>query len=294
MAQNAEMTVWLETERGDRLPVEGICTFGRTEGNSVILPMEKMSRRHAMIHEQGGEFWIVDLGSTNGFQINGERVTHPVRLRAGDLIQMPAASFTFRQLARPAPGAGYIQATQMTQSKATTPDIRLVNCWILLADLQGFTRMSQQMPAAELAPLVGKWMAGCQDILRRQKGVLAKFLGDGFLAYWTARDETAAAIASACGDFQALQKSAPLPFRIVLHYGEVSFGGRSPDAANTMISPELNFAFRLEKVASRLKLLWLFSDAAAGRLQGHMPLVSCGAQKVPDFEPERTCFTLGG
>jgi adenylate cyclase len=283
---------WLEGKREERIPVAGLCTFGRTPGNTIVLPTPKVSRRHAMIHEQDGEFWVVDLGSTNGVQINGERVTHPVRLRDGDHIQMPGASFTFRQTAKPAPPPQPRRAPPLRQNRLTVADIRLVKCWILLADLQGFTQMSQQVPAEELAPLVGKWVAHCHEIVRNQKGVLAKFLGDGFLSYWTDRDETAAAIASACREFQALQKSASVPFRIMLHYGLVSFGGHSPDAGNTMIGPELNFAFRLEKVASQLKLPWIFSDTAASRLEGHLPLASCGPQKIPDSAQDRVCFTL--
>jgi class 3 adenylate cyclase len=98
---------------------------------------------------------------------------------------------------------------------------------------------------------------------------------------------------AACREFQALQQTAAIPFRVVVHYGEVSFGGRSPDASKTLIGPELNFAFRLEKIASRLKLLWLFSESAARPLQGHLPLVGCGPQTIPDFESDRPCFTLG-
>ena len=59
-----------------------------------------------------------------------------------------------------------------------------------------------------------------------------------------------------------------------------------------MIGPELNFAFRLEKVAARLNLPWIFSDAAAARLETHLPLISCGTHKVPDFTPDRVCFTF--
>jgi len=168
----------------------------------------------------------------------------------------------------------------------------LKKCWILLADLEGFTKKSQELPAEELAPLVGMWMAHCQEIVRNQKGVLAKFLGDGFLAYWTDRTEAAESLALACRELQALQKSTALPFRIMVHFGVVSFGGHSPDASHTMIGPELNFAFRLEKVASRLKLPCIFSDTAATHLLRHLPLISCGPQKVPDFAQERTCFTL--
>ena len=292
MIVQGEMMAWLEGKREERIAVSGICTFGRTAGNTVVLQTPKVSRRHAMIHEQDGEFWVVDLGSTNGVQVNGERVTHPVRLRDGDHIQMPGTSFTFRQTAKPTPAAEPRRAPPLRQNRLTVADIRLMKCWILVADLQGFTQMSQQVPAEELAPLVGKWVANCHEIVRNQKGVLAKFLGDGFLSYWMDRDETAAGIASACREFQALQKSAAVPFRIMLHHGLVSFGGHSPDASNTMIGPELNFAFRLEKVASRLKLPWIFSDTAASRLEGHLPLASCGTQKIPDFAQDRICFTL--
>jgi adenylate cyclase len=235
---------------------------------------------------------VVDLGSTNGVQVNGERLTHPVRLQTGDLIKMPDNSFRFQSGAKGSAAGEPRRAPPLKrQTKRTVADIKMVKCWILLADIQGFTSMSQKLPPEELAPLVGKWLAHCQEIVQGQQGVLAKFLGDGFLAFWTDRNEVTASIAAACRQFQDLQKSSSLRFRIMLHHGLVSFGGHSPDASHTMIGQELNFAFRLEKVASRMELPWLLSEIAAGLLQKHLPVVSCGMQKVPDFE-EQHCFTL--
>jgi len=244
-----------------------------------------------MIHQQGSEYWIVDLGSTNGIQINGVRVTHPLNLQPGDEIRMPGGLFIFKQATGPGTAPG--SAPQMTRYEVTEPEIQIAKCWMLITDLQGFTMLSQQMAAGELAPLVGKWMVLCQDILQKQKGVMCKFLGDGFLAHWVDRDDTTDRIAVACRDFQALQQLASLPFRIAVHYGEVALGGLSHDASNTILGPEVNYAFRLEKVASRMKLPSIFSDAAENRLQGRLALTSCGLQKIPDFEPERPCFTLG-
>jgi len=292
MAVEEQMMAWLETKGTDQVPVKGLCTFGRTEGNTIVLPTPKVSRRHAMIHEQDGEFWVVDLGSTNGVQVNGERVTHPVQLRSGDQIEMPGTSFTFRQAPRTESQPQTRRAPPLQQNRQTVADIRLKKCWFLVADLQGFTHMSQQVPAEKLAPLVGKWMVDCQEIIQNEKGVLAKFLGDGFLAYWLDRQEAVGLVASACQEFQTLQKAAVLPFRMMLHHGVVSFGGHSPDASHTMIGPELNFAFRLEKVASRMKLPWIISDAAAPLLEGHLRIVSCGVQSIPDFAQARKCFTL--
>ncbi len=286
-----ETSAWLEREDGERISLHGICTFGRVHGNTVVLPTPKISRRHAMIHEQDNEFWLVDLGSTNGIAVNENRVTHPVRLRDDDRIQVPDNLWKFKVLVKAAPTAKPRRAPPLKQNRMTVADVRLTKCWILLADLQGFTQMSQQVEADKLAPMVGSWIADCQAILLKHRGVLAKFLGDGFMAYWDDRDDTTCAIASACKDFQVLQMAAP-PFRVIVHYGVISFGGHSPDASHTMIGPELNFAFRLEKVAARLNLPWILSDAAAARLQEQLPLVNCGAQKVPDFAPERSCFTL--
>ena len=293
MAQEDEVFAWLETERDKRILVTGLCTFGRVPGNTVVLNTPKASRRHAMIHEQDGEFWVVDLGSTNGVQVNGQRLTHPVRLRSGDLIKMPDSSFKFQYAAtRWSPDEPRHSSLLKELTRRTVADVRMVKCWILLADIEGFTTMSQKIPSEELAPMVGKWLAHCQEIVHSQQGVLAKFLGDGFLAYWTDRDEVIALIASACRHFQTLQKSAALPFRIILHHGLVSFGGHSPDASHTMIGQELNFAFRLDKVASKMALSWIISDVAAKLLGSHLPVVSCGLQKVPDFAEKRLCFTL--
>lgn len=291
MTDEGEKNAWLESDGGERISLHGICTFGRVQGNTVVLPTPKVSRRHAMIHEQDKEFWLVDLGSTNGIAVNEDRVTHPVRLRDNDRIRMPDNLWKFKLLVKDAPTPKPRRAPPLKQNRLTVADVRLAKCWLLLADLQGFTQMSQQVDADSLAPMVGSWIADCQTILLKHRGVLAKFLGDGFMAYWSDRDESPGAIACACRDFEALQMAAP-PFRVIVHFGVISFGGHSPDASHTMIGPELNFAFRLEKVAARLDLPWIFSDTAAVRLQEHLSLVNCGAQKVPDFAPERACFTL--
>ena len=81
MQQKAESSVWLESMTGERISIAESCVLGRSKGSQVVVDDTRVSRRHAMIHRQGaGEFWLVDLGSANGTQLNGRHVSQPCRL----------------------------------------------------------------------------------------------------------------------------------------------------------------------------------------------------------------------
>ena len=57
---------WLDTG-WNKFPIHGGCSIGRSPQNAVVLDSPKVSRRHAIINVQNvGEFWLIDLGSSNG------------------------------------------------------------------------------------------------------------------------------------------------------------------------------------------------------------------------------------
>ena len=63
-------------------------TLGRGEENTVRLTERNISRRHARLVKQGGNWFLVDVGSYNGCFVNGIRAgeSHPVGPQ--DLIQL--------------------------------------------------------------------------------------------------------------------------------------------------------------------------------------------------------------
>ncbi len=77
-------------------------TFGRRDTNDVVLTGDTtVSGAHAvLVFDSGdnGTFKLVDLGSTNGTQLNGQRVISNVALpvKDGDTITMGRTQFTFR------------------------------------------------------------------------------------------------------------------------------------------------------------------------------------------------------
>jgi FHA domain len=61
--------------------------FGRSTSADIVLDDATVSRRHAIIAQQGGEAVLLDDRSRNGVLLNGERVSRAV-LRDGDAIQL--------------------------------------------------------------------------------------------------------------------------------------------------------------------------------------------------------------
>jgi Mg-chelatase subunit ChlD len=63
-------------------------TIGRSPDNDIQLSNDSISSHHAEIHRRReGDFYIVDLASSNGVYVNGNRVTQ-VELHDGDLIEL--------------------------------------------------------------------------------------------------------------------------------------------------------------------------------------------------------------
>ncbi|TWT60226.1 FHA domain-containing protein [Rubinisphaera italica] len=65
------------------------------ECDLVINDSRKVSRKHCCLAEINGNFLVRDLGSTNGIQINGRRVTGTRELNSGDELTIGDVAYTF-------------------------------------------------------------------------------------------------------------------------------------------------------------------------------------------------------
>ncbi len=73
---------------GAALTLQPFTTVGRSATNTIVVPDTFASADHAIISWRGGQWWLEDLGSRNGTQINDIVVTAPIVLGAGDVISI--------------------------------------------------------------------------------------------------------------------------------------------------------------------------------------------------------------
>lgn len=284
------MNAWLETTFGDQIPIRGNCSLGRDASNTLVLPGHQVSRRHAVIHVQGNdEYWLVDLGSRNGVSINGRRVTMPVSLKDRDRLEIGGNVLIFRQNA---PQGGAQPQPDTSTDDRTVPATRTSNLWLLVADIEKFTPLSQTMPGDQLGKLVGRWISFCKEIVEAHEGEINQYLGDGFLAYWPAPNTEPQRIVDAIKQLRALRGMEPLKFRLIVHYGAVTVDYALSSGKNSLIGPEVNFIFRMEKIAGGMGVDCMATAPAAALLRPFGRRDSLGSHELKGFEGRHESFAF--
>lgn len=88
----AELIIKLQDREIKRVPIlKVITTIGRDDDQDVVIDNPAISRAHAVVEYEGGEFIIRDLESDNGLFANGERVK---RWRLADHDHVQLGKFT--------------------------------------------------------------------------------------------------------------------------------------------------------------------------------------------------------
>ena len=67
--------------------ISGAYRIGRGDDREIVIDHSAVSRDHALLEEQGGQWLLQDLGSTNGLWWRGRRIRR-LRLRDGDRVRL--------------------------------------------------------------------------------------------------------------------------------------------------------------------------------------------------------------
>ena len=78
-----------------RLSPQKPCTIGRAFDNTIAIADAAVSRRHIQIECRDGEWWVEDLGSSNGSLVNGQRLEATRKLNGGERIEVGSTQLLF-------------------------------------------------------------------------------------------------------------------------------------------------------------------------------------------------------
>jgi Protein of unknown function (DUF3662)/FHA domain len=79
-----------QTKRVDKRRI----LLGRSRECDIQVEDPNVSRRHAELRQEGASYWVVDLESTNGIEVNGRRVKR-AKLESGDSFTVGSTEITF-------------------------------------------------------------------------------------------------------------------------------------------------------------------------------------------------------
>jgi pSer/pThr/pTyr-binding forkhead associated (FHA) protein len=130
---SVRLTVTQRSEAGSSAkPVEHVLdeasiTLGRDKGCQVVLSQQAVSRNHARISQEGNLFFLEDLGSAYGTQINSKPLPkgEKHRLRNGDVISIAQFDVTFTHVADlPMDGGGRSDKTSFVARSLVKDAVR--------------------------------------------------------------------------------------------------------------------------------------------------------------------------
>ena len=182
-----------------------------------------------------------------------------------------------------------------------------ISAVLWFSDLQGFTRITDLTPPAEIIPLLNDYADAIVSALQGQGGEVLKFMGDGILAIFDAAApqdacrqalDAAAAAIRRVADLNQRRAAAGQPvtrFYLGLHVGEVFYGniGSFDRLDFTVVGPAVNEASRIAAMCRSLDQDVLLSSAfaqAAG--PSGRRLVSVGRYALRGLERPLELYTL--
>ena len=262
---------WIEFPDQSTLPLNGDVHIGRIEGNEIVNPDSRISRRHAVIQRQGDRYALVDLGSTNGTYLNDARIFTARKLKHGDVILVGSLKYIFHQ-----PSLTEVSGVS-DSAQHTVVAVGKASCWMLL--------VLQPKAAGPIA-----WVDPVMRDLAASGARVKKLSGASILAHW--REGAAAPERVAAALRQAAQAVAPAGARLALHFGPVRVGPAAVPGEENLLGPEVTWAHKLGAAAAAQSAPVLVSEAAARSLGPSAALVPLGAQAVADLPGVHPLFGL--
>lgn len=173
---------------------------------------------------------------------------------------------------------------------------------VMFVDLVGSTALSASHDVEDLRTVVGAYQTCCAAIIERHSGTIAKYMGDGILAYfgYPSAAEHSAEHAARCGLelIRDVNRLTPLPdvqpsCRVAAATGMVIVGdliGSGDSQERQVLGETPNLAGRLQSLANPNQMV--ISNSTYQLLKGLFECSSLGKHDLKGFDEPIECFAV--
>ncbi len=245
-----------------------VITLGRDVHNDIPIDDLTVSRNHAMIRCIGhDDYYLVDSGSANGSLLNGNRISMPTLLKNGDVLKIGNLELNFLQDQKSI--SGNDTQSMLETVISDTPEISEIT--ILVADIRGFTTLSEKINIRVLTKLMNSWFSQVSDIILKNGGLVDKFIGDCVFARWQAGAEdknTIYRVLNAAIGINNVTENITRDFPEITDKIKIGVGINSGAASmtggqdNSAMGDAVNLAFRLESATKVIGKDLVMSECA--------------------------------
>jgi adenylate cyclase len=199
-------------------------------------------------------------------------------------------------------------AKRVLAGKVRRGQVETIRAAIWVSDLRGFTALSDRLPPEQLIELLDSYFETVARPIEAGGGEILKFIGDGLLSIFPARDDPRAACRAALAvarEVQDLlarmnldradQRIPGIACGIGLHLGDVQFGniGARDRLDFTVVGRAVNEVTRVESLC-RVLSRPILATAPFAEALGREGLVSVGFHALRGVREPREIFGLAG
>ena len=289
----------------DRVFIGRVCK-GIDETKRIIVCDLAVSRDHAEIVWIDSRLKIKDV-SKNGTWVNGVRLAagSAEYLADGDVIRLGETSISVRypnDLPFGADDDSSVSGTAITPKEVTVTNV--------VADVRGFTNMSQVENSYQVYTLMKEVFKAFSGIVNDHKGTIKDYVGDAIYAFWEhgvspSKEQAVLACQSALAQAEALddimdalRSKNPAAERLKMGWGITTgsvtmshYGARTSDLA--LVGDCTNLAFRLSGMANKeLDKKILLCTGTATLVRGSLAVDDLGEVSVLGRRGELHVFGL--
>ncbi|NIO04681.1 MAG: FHA domain-containing protein [Proteobacteria bacterium] len=274
------MPAYIELFQGEKClkyPCGPVVALGRDPTNTVPLDDPTVSRNHALIRMVGREqYYLIDVGSRNGSFLNDRRISTPKLLQSGDVIAIGSTSLIFHQ---DEISENILPDEGLRGSTVLHVAWKVVLMTILVADIRGFTRLTESISIRDLTEVMSQWIELVEKAVEKRNGRVDKFIGDAVMAVWDNEGDPGGYVLESLRTSweiheltqnlgkKYLPEATELQVGVGINSGEAALGVGTD---NTALGDAVNLAFRLESTTKEWNCDVVISESSFCHLRGEI------------------------